>query len=210
MKHGIPFYPPGRIIPLLLAAALLGCRPPEPPQLRAATLVSPPRPVETFALIDQHGKAFGPQNLQDHWTFVFFGYTHCPDVCPTSLALLGRVLTILETDGQPQDVPRGLFISVDPQRDTPEILAGFVAYFHPGLIGATGSPEEIGRLAHQLGIFYARAEDGGDGDYLIDHSASLLLFDPNGQLRALFSTPHDPEVIAADFRAIREFDKANQ
>jgi protein SCO1/2 len=209
MKHGIPFCPPSRIIPLLLAAALFGCGAPEPPRLQAGTLVSPPRALETFELVDHHGNPFGPQNLKDHWTFVFFGYTHCPDVCPTALAVLGRLITMLESDGPTGDVARGLFISVDPQRDAPQTLASYVTYFHPDLIGATGSPDEIGGLARQLGIFYARTADSGDSDYLIDHSASLLLFDPDGRLRALFSTPQDPGVIAADFRLIREFDEAS-
>jgi protein SCO1/2 len=210
MKRGIPFYSPSHIIPLLLVAALLGCQPPEAPRLQAGTLVSPPMALGSFELVDQHGDPFGPQNLAGRWTFVFFGYTHCPDVCPTALAVLGRLISSLEEDRPAGSIPRGLFISVDPQRDSPRVLAEYVPYFHPDLVGATGDPDQIDKLTRQLGIFHARSPDGGDSDYLIDHSAALLLFDPAGQLRALFSPPHDPALIAADFDLVREYYEASQ
>jgi len=121
-----------RIIPLLCIAALLGgCSPPKPPELQQATLLPSPKPIADFRLIDQNGEPFTLEDLKGHWTFVFFGYTQCPDVCPTSLAMLGQAIRSMGKNPDIDVMPRGLFVSVDPERDTPELLAQFVPYFHP-------------------------------------------------------------------------------
>jgi len=136
-----------RIILLLLATALLtACSPPKPPELQQATLLPSAKPIATFNLINQKGEAFTLDDLKGHWTFAFFGYTHCPDVCPTSLGMLGRVMRRLKENLPADAMPQGLFVSVDPQRDTPEMLAKYVAYFYPDFIAATGDPAEIHRL----------------------------------------------------------------
>jgi protein SCO1 len=200
-----------RIIPLLLAAALLvACSPPKPPQLQHGTLLPSAKPIAEFSLIDQNGDTFTLENLKHQWTFVFFGYTQCPDVCPTSLSMLGQVMRLLENDPALDKLPHGLFVSVDPERDTPETLAQFVPYFYPEFTGATGSPEELHKLTRQLGILYAKSGDSGERDYLIDHSAAIILFDPDGKYHALFGIPHDPQLIASEFVIIKDYYEATQ
>jgi protein SCO1 len=200
-----------RIIALLLATALLNaCTPPEPPQLQQATLLPSAKPVTGFNLINQKGEAFTPDSLKGHWTFAFFGYTHCPDVCPTSLAMLAQVMDRLNRSGHLDTLPRGLFVSVDPARDTPATLAAYVPYFDPDFTGVTGDPEQIGKLARELGILYVKTPGDSDNDYLIDHSAAIILFDPQGRFHALFNVPHDPDKIAGDFLLIRDYYEATR
>ncbi len=200
-----------RIIPLLLAAALLAaCSPPKPPQLQQGTLLPSAKPIAEFSLIDQNGDAFTLENLKHQWTFVFFGYTHCPDVCPTSLSMLGQMMRLLEQNPALETLPRGLFVSVDPERDTPELLAKFIPYFHPDFIGATGNPEELQKLTRQLGILYMKSGGSTEDDYLVDHSAAIILFDPDGKFHALFGMPHDAKLIASEFIMIRDYYEAIQ
>jgi protein SCO1/2 len=168
-----------------------------------ATVLSPPKPIAAFSLIDQTGRPFGSERLQGKWTFVFFGYTHCPDVCPTTLSALAGVDKLLRADpGAHQDV-QTVFVSVDPRRDTPEQLAKYVPFFNEDFIGVTGEQAQIDRLARDLGIVHLRTQEDAAGGYLIDHTASILLIDPKGRLRALFGVPHEPRIIAADFERIR-------
>ena len=210
MKNDGPRSLLARIIPLLLATALLACSPPQAPQLQQGTLLPSAKPIAGFNLINDKGEAFTLDSLKGHWTFAFFGYTHCPDVCPTSLGMLGQVMRELKNSGRLDSMPRGVFFSVDPQRDTPETLARYVSYFHPEFVGVTGDPAEIQSLTRQLGILYMRTEGGDNDDYLIDHSAGIILFDPDGKFRALFNVPHDPGKIASDFLLIRDYYEATR
>jgi len=199
-----------RIIPVLAALWLLAsCSPPEPPQLAGGTLLPSTRALEPFTLVDDHNRPFTQDSLRGQWSFAFFGYTHCPDVCPAALGMLKHVQTLLEAAGE-TPLPRVLFVSVDPERDTPETLASYVAYFHPTFVGVTGKDEELKRLTQQLGIQYGRSPGGSDRDYLVEHSAAIILFNPEGQRQALFGAPQDPEKIAADFTAIRNWYEAKQ
>jgi len=199
------------IIPALLGALLLtGCSPPEPPALQQATLLPSPKPVADFQLTDQAGRPFNLDQLKGRWTLAFFGYTHCPDVCPTSMAMLAQVQRQLEQDPNVAQLPQVVFFSVDPERDTPELLASFVPYFHDSFIGVTGDPDEILKLTRQLGIIYGKTGGSGADDYLVDHSAAIILFDPAGSFHALFNVPHKPELIASDFLAIRDYYEATQ
>ncbi len=199
------------IIPALLGALLLSaCSAPEPPGLKQATLLPDPKPVADFQLTDQAGQPFSLDNLKGRWTLAFFGYTHCPDVCPTSMAMLAQVQRQLEQDPDGAELPQVVFFSVDPERDTPELLASFVPYFHDSFIGVTGDADQILRLTRQLGIIYGKVEGSGDDDYLVDHSAAIILFDPEGRFRALFNVPHKPEYIVADLQAIRQYYEATR
>jgi protein SCO1/2 len=103
-----------------------------------------------------------------------------------------------------------VFVSVDPQRDTPDILASYVRYFDPDFVGVTGEPAQILALTGQLGIMYARTEGSGKDDYLIDHSAGIMLFDPDGKFHALFSAPQNPDRMVSDFLLIREYYEASR
>ncbi len=209
MKMNVTTRVARRIIPVLAALWLLAsCGAPQPPQLEGATLLQPDRRLAEFSLVDHHGEAFTQDALKGHWSLAFFGYTHCPDVCPNALGMLKRVQSLLEARGEP--LPRVLFVSVDPERDTPQTLAAYVAYFHPSFVGISGQDAQLQRLTRQLGILYGRAP-GGEGDsYLVDHSAAIILFNPEGHYQALFNVPHDPQRIASDFLAIRNWYEASR
>lgn len=168
----------------------------------SATVLSEPVTPPDFHLTYSNGDPFTKLSLQGAWSFLFFGYTYCPDICPTTLALLNEV------ENQLQQTPLGIkrkyvFISIDPQRDSLEHLGEYVAFFNPLFMSATGPEEELRTLAKPLGIRYQRSpEKRPRGDYLIDHSATILLFNPDGKLQALISPPHDATVIAEDFNKI--------
>ena len=199
------------IIPMLLAAVLLSaCGPPELPQLKQGTLLPSAKAVADFQLTDHYGKPFTRENLKGKWSFAFFGYTHCPDVCPTSLAMLAQVMRILEKDNTLDVLPQTVFFSVDPERDTPELLEKYLPYFHPDFIGVTGDPQKVLLLTRQLGIMYGKAPGDNADDYLVDHSASIILFDPDGNFLALFGIPHDPGLIAQEFIAIKNYYEATR
>jgi protein SCO1/2 len=174
--------------------------------LEEGTLLPRPRPLADFALTDQDGRPFTLANLRGAWTFLAIGYTHCPDVCPLMLATFGAVERQIDKDAPDRKVkarPHFLFISVDPQRDTPERLAQYVRYANPEFIGATGEDAQLKALTAQLGLLYTRVEvkDSAMG-YLMDHSASMLLVDPQGRLTAIFSAPQNPAGMASDFLTI--------
>jgi len=179
---------------------------PEPPGLplsintTTATVLSEPMTVPSFKLIDQHGQPFTEKNLQGQWTFLFFGYTYCPDICPTTLVILNQVDQQLR-EKKTAVHPKIIFISVDPARDTAERLGEYVSYFNPAFLGVTGLEEELQTLTRPLGIAYRRSDESSE-NYLIDHSASILLINPQAQLQALISPPHDATAIAEDYQKI--------
>lgn len=175
------------------------------PQDLAATVLPNPRPLPAFALVDHHNRPFTPDSLKGHWTFLFFGYTRCPDICPTTLGVLDAVDRQLAATPHLREHTQTVFVSVDPERDPTEHLARFVPYFNQDFIGATGAPEQIQALTKALGVMYMRspAKDQDPNHYWIDHTAAILLIDPEARFHALFSAPHDPAAIAAAFARIR-------
>lgn len=172
------------------------------PVLVHGTWLPQAKSLPPFALLDHHGAAFTPQTLVGHWTFMFFGYTHCPDVCPTTMGVLGSMATQLAARGI--SAPRVVFVSVDPQRDTVAQLSQFVPYFNPDFVGVTGDEAGIDTLTRALGIVHARSGPAADdaAGYLMDHSAALLLFNPDGHYNALFSAPHGAAQLADDYARI--------
>lgn len=163
-----------------------------------------PRPLPEFTLTDHLNRPFAREQFQGHWTFLFFGYTSCPDVCPTTLAILQAVAEQVEAPRGMIAKPQHVFISVDPQRDTPERLGDYVGHFNPKFIGATGSEEALAALARELFILYERGESRGADDYDINHTASILLIDPQARLFGKFSPPHTPAEIVEKFGKLRE------
>ena len=163
-----------------------------------ATRFPEAREIAPFSLIDHSNAVFDNSVLRDRWSFIFFGYTHCPDVCPTTLSVLNSVAHKL---GDLDEDIRFVFLSVDPERDTPEQLAQFVSYFNGDFIGVTGTPEGIEQITRQLGVMHLRVQpEEGASSYLVDHTASVFLFDPDGRYHAVFSPPLSAEAIAGDFR----------
>jgi protein SCO1/2 len=186
---------------ILLARALLdGGGAALQASLAKATLLDPPRPLPAFALTDHTGASFDPFRLKNHWSLLFFGFTHCPDVCPTTLGMLAQTEKILG-DLPVEQRPQIVLISVDPQRDTPQQLASYLRFFSPSFTGVTGTQDAIDKFTQALGVPVAISEVA-NGGYTVDHSAAIFLIDPNGAMRALFSTPHSPAIIAADYRRI--------
>jgi protein SCO1/2 len=168
----------------------------------AATRFPVARDISAFELVDHHGKPFTNTTLQGVWSFLFFGYTHCPDVCPTTLSVLNSVAQQLGSDASNV---RFIFISVDPERDTPEHLARFVSYFNSDFIGVTGKPEAIEALTKQLGVLSMRVASGENPDsYLMDHTAGVFLVDPDGKYHAVFMPPLTAEMLVTNFRKMRE------
>lgn len=167
------------------------------PSVLPGTLWPNPRPIGTFALHDHLGRAFTRERLDGTWTFMFFGYTHCPDICPTTLATLRLVEHVLAASSS---APRQhVLVSVDPARDTIAHLARYVPSFGPEFLGVTGSHDELSKLARDVGAVFFRGEPDSNGSYLVDHTASIMLIDPRGRLVALFGMPHDADSIAARF-----------
>jgi protein SCO1/2 len=168
------------------------------PPLAQATLLQPPRPLPDFAFTDQEDRPFGPEQLRGHWSILFFGFTSCPDVCPTTLAILKESEKLL-ADLPAQQRPQIILVSVDPQRDTPTQLGRYVKSFSPTFTGITGA--QVQEFARQMGVPVAITPLSG-GAYTVDHSAAIFVVDPNGALRALSSPPHTAQIIAADYRSI--------
>lgn len=175
------------------------------PQSSDATLLVLPEPrvIADFALTDDGGNAFSLDDLRGQWSLLFFGFTHCPDVCPTALYQLKQVHEKLgEKNGSEAPDHRVLFVSVDPERDTPEKLGDYVRYFHPDFTGVTGPHEQLQPLTMQMGIAY-RIEPHEDGaPYEVNHSASVQLINPQGQLHGVFPAPHDAGKMARELSAV--------
>lgn len=180
---------------------LLANRASTPAAAAQALVLEQPRPLPDFSLTDHHGAAFGPARLAGHWTFLFFGFTHCPDVCPTTLQTLARARAAL-ADLPAAQRPAVVMVSVDPGRDTPEQLAGYVPYFDPEFLGVTGPEDALAPLTGSLGVAYGYTPAADGEGYIVDHTAAIFLVDPSGRLAAVFGTPHDAATIADDFRVV--------
>lgn len=165
--------------------------------LASGTWLPQPKEIGEFALIDHTGRPLTRSRLAGAPTLVFFGFTHCPDVCPLTLALLRQV-----RKAQPVPDLRLLMISVDPERDTPEALAQYVSAFDAGIVGATGEPESVRRLAASFGVATGRVDLPGGG-YTVDHTAAVFLLDERGRMVAVFTPPLQAGALAEDLRRAR-------
>jgi len=163
------------------------------------TVLEPASPLPEFRLHDQNNQVFDRTRLQGKWSFVFFGYTHCPDICPTTLVVMRDVQKI--AGGKEQGV-QYIFISVDPDRDNAATLGRYLPYFHPEFIGATGGQGELMRLTRALGAYYEAGEARG-GSYEVHHSAAIFLIDPEARLRTLFAGPHDAARLAQGLQRLK-------
>ncbi|ART80315.1 SCO family protein [Oceanisphaera avium] len=156
--------------------------------LTDAVVVYPERePLTQVDLIDGEGEPFTEQNFSDHWSLVFVGYTYCPDICPTTLSDLSRVYPEL---AKLSDKVQVIFVSADPARDTPERLKVYTEYFNPNFIAVTAEHEQLMPVVQQLGLIYG-IFDKEEENYLVDHSASIALVNPKGELHAAFRPDFD-------------------
>lgn len=174
------------------------------PELSAGTLLPQPRALNAFQLTGVDGKPFTNQNLKGHWSLLFFGFTNCGYVCPTTMVAVKKVYINLKNDKQL--LPQVYLISIDPVRDTPERIRTYVTRFNPDFKGATGDQKQLDDLTRDLGVLYLKVKPSNtslkQADYDIDHSGTLLLINPEGKLAAIFSMPHDPELITKDYQNI--------
>lgn len=204
MPHPV-FNPRYLLAALFLAAAVIGGAwflavglNGAPAVAQSATVFPEPRPLPEFRLVDHRGEPFGREDLRGQTSLLFFGFTHCPDICPATLQQLTLARRQLASQDEP--LPEIVLISVDPERDTPEVLGKYVEYFGQGVTGVTGSPDALRGLASSLGIHFekAPAADGSADDYLVSHSAAVLVVDPEARLEAIFGAPHSIEAFVTD------------
>ena len=184
----------------LAAGTFVALRMQVPSAPESALVLPAPNPVPEFSLLDQHGTPIDQTVFAGHWNLVFFGFTHCPDICPTTLQVLATARATLLEQGQ-APLPRIVLVSVDPERDTPDILQRYVDYFGEGNLGITGTLEEITRLTSGLGIFFEKQPSDGE-NYVVDHSAAVLVINPDGGFEALFSGPHTVDNYVHDLPII--------
>jgi len=185
----------------ILAAVVVNRRGNPPIDLTTGSFISPSRALPDFSLIDDHGRTFGPSNLQGHWSMMFFGYTNCPDFCPTTMATLAALDKRLRSLRAPLR-PHVIFMSVDAKRDTPAQLAKYVPYFDPDFVGVTAASQpEIEALAAKLGIAVIITPKP-DGSYTVDHSGAIFVLNPQGRLTAILTGPFTVNALQTDFERI--------
>ena len=163
-------------------------------------LLETPRNIGEFDLIDHHGDPFIPGRMEGQWTLIFFGFTHCPDICPTTMTFLNGFLKSLE--GTEAENPQVVMVSVDPARDTVQQLADYVPYFNPDFIGVTGEFLDIHRFATKLNTPFRKVTDE-DGSYQVDHSSNIVLINPRGDYHGFFRAPLDLAKMKVTYRSAR-------
>ena len=186
---------------LVLAVALLGCGQGAETALQfKGSDITGAEFGRQLALTDHNGRRVTLDTFRGKLVVLFFGYTHCPDVCPTTLSDMAQAFKLMgpEAAGNVQV----LFVSVDPERDTPEILKAYVPYFHPSFLGLCGTPEEVAKAAKEFKVMYRKHVEPGALDYLVDHSAGSYVLDTQGRLRLYLPFAHPPQDIAHDLAAL--------
>ena len=152
-----------------------------------------------FPLLDAHGQPRSLKDFHGKVVVVFFGYTQCPDVCPTTLQELVEAKALLGEQGERL---QGVFVSVDPERDTPEVLRAYAEAFDPNMVALTGTPEQISAVAKDFKVFFKKVESKQPGHYTVDHSAGLYVYDPQGNLRVYHRYGQGAEALAKDAKAL--------
>lgn len=188
--------------PAPVATAPATAEPPvDPATLRAVSLFPQPRALPAWTLEQSDGTPLDGAELSGRWTVVFLGFTHCPDVCPTTLADLAQAQEVWEALPEERR-PRVLFVSVDPERDTPARAGEYAAYFHPATLAATAQEPALQRFASGLGLVYMKVAT--EGGYTLDHSNVLVLIDPQGRQAGLVRPPFVSAAIATDLTRLAE------
>lgn len=185
------------LITLFAAGALAACGE-RKPQFAGIDLTGADY-AKDFQLPDADGKMRSLQDFRGKAVVVFFGYTQCPDVCPTTLAEIAQAKQLLGPDGAKV---QGIFITVDPERDTPEVLKAYVANFGPDFVALRGTPEQTAAVAKDFKIFYKKVEGKTPGSYTMDHSAASFVYDPEGRLRLYARYGSGPQALANDIKQL--------
>jgi protein SCO1/2 len=189
----------GICLGLALVAAAAGAWALWRPHTYAGLLADPPTPAPDFTLTDQHGQPLALSALRGEWVLLTFGYTTCPDVCPVTMAFLRQARERLGPAGAAMRV---VFVSIDPERDMPEVMGRYVAQFGEGLTGLTGSPAEVAVAAAAYGVKYEKRDLETAVGYLMNHSAYVYVLDPQFRLALTLPFGVRPDEIAADLEAL--------
>ena len=179
---------------------------PQPPDI-PGLLWPGSKTISDFSLRDHRGEVFDNHALRGRWHLLFFGYTHCPDVCPHIVLTLANMEKQLRSrvDHNDRTQIRFVFVSIDPERDTPDSLGSYTPFFNPEFLGVTGSEQKLAELTRQLGVLAVRQADDANGHYLIDHSTVLMLIDPEAHLVGVFQPPHNMDDIRDRIVQIQTF-----
>lgn len=197
MKWSTTWATAAALILAALAGAWFGARTMPPADLQFGTRIDPPQPIPATQLIGQDGSSFDRSSLKGRWSLLFFGFTHCPGICPMTLTTLAQVRK--ELGGlEAGELPQVVLVSVDPERDTPARMAEYVTKFDRSFMGVTGTPAAIDEFTGALGIAHKKIGPAGD-DYMVDHTAAIVMLDPQGRRIAVFSPPFTAEHLAADY-----------
>jgi protein SCO1 len=188
---------------LLIARALVPARV-TLPQTERATVLPAPRALPALDLVGQDGHPLGADFFKGRWTIVFFGFTSCPDLCPTTLASLAQATHQL-ADLPQAERPRVLLVTVDPERDDPARLSAYVRFYDPAFLGATGTPAAVAATAAAFAVPYAKVRLP-EGGYTMDHGSGIFIVGPSGAIVAYSSAPHDASTIARDYRKVLSFE----
>ena len=187
---------------LLLAAGVIGVvaamlsSTPHPVALKSGTALSEPRPLAEFELTDQRGRPLTREVFAGRWSLVFSGFTNCPDLCPTTLELMTELRRQVHRDDL-----QFVFVSVDPERDSPEVMARYLQHFDPSFVGATGTRAGVEQFTSAVGLAQVRNPGIGD-EYTVDHSTAFVLIDPKARVAGYFQAPHEREALVADLAAL--------
>jgi len=201
------------VVIAVAAAAFIGLRPGK------EVIVKPPEEIEDylfweakeladFKLIGADNRTLGLGDLKGKWSFVFFGYIHCPDVCPLTMGILGQAFKLIEKNPAAHQEIQGIFVSVDPRRDTPELLKEYASYFSGKFVGVTGDTAQVDAFSRQMSALYTihpkDPKESGD-NYTVTHNSTVFLVDPQGRLYGRFPPPQLPQEIAGIFLKIHTF-----
>lgn len=157
--------------------------------------------IPDFELLDVNAQSVTQSVFEDRWSIIFFGYTHCPDVCPITLQVMKNVASKLVE--QNEEPPQIVFVSVDPVRDTSDVMKNYISYFNDEFVGITGELNAVHEMTRSLGIVASfTANDEDPENYIVDHTASLLLIDPQKRVRAKITPPHEADTIIADYLTV--------
>jgi protein SCO1 len=179
---------------VLAAAALMIIRPADQPDITTGTLLANPKPLPLFQLVDHHGETFSRQNFEGQWSLMFTGFTTCPDICPATMPILNELDRKLRANGTELKM---ILLSIDPERDTPGVLASYLDFFNRSMTGVTGDLAAIEQLCDEIGMSFIHIPASG-GRYTVDHTGALVLIDPQARIRGYFKPPFDTDRLATD------------
>ena len=189
-----------RCFGLLVLSLLIGCSAAITQPTEVGTVIEPPVILDDFSLPSSDGGERSLSEFRGKAVAIFFGYTFCPDICPLTMSELQRAHAELGDQAEDFQV---LFISVDGERDTPEVLARYMSAFEPSFIGLQGDPESLAEIGRPYGLYYElQSPEGTSAAYLVDHSSAVYLIDPQGQLRTIYRYGTEPSAIAAGVRRL--------